>query len=381
MLRTMSATNAGQSGGGEAAGDPRPRTSDHVFNAGALEGADAGADGPGRPVPERIAEVGLRPATLAEFVGQGRVVSNLDVHLEAARGRDEPPDHVLFSGPPGLGKTSLARILAEELGTTLHSTSGPALERPRDLLGLLTSLQRGDVFFVDEIHRIPISVEEYLYTAMEDFRVEMTLDSGPHARTLPIEVAPFTLVGATTREGLLSAPFRARFGLALRLDPYPVDELQQILVRAARILKIGLDDEGSHVLATRSRGTPRIAGRFLKRARDLAQVRKLESIDAALAMEALANIGVDENGLEEMDRRVLACLADHHPKPVALKTIAAVVGETEDTIEDVFEPHLLRSGLVRKTPRGRTVSPKALALLGRSEDGSLGEQEGLPFNP
>ncbi len=361
--------------------EPAPATpstsGDHVFNPSALE--DLGTPGPsGGSAPERITEVGLRPVALKEFVGQGGVVENLRVHLDAAMERDEPPDHVLFSGPPGLGKTSLARIMAGELGTSLQPTSGPALDKPRDLVGLLTSLKRGDVLFIDEIHRLPIAVEEYLYTAMEDFRVEMTLDSGPHARILPIELEPFTLVGATTREGLLSAPFRARFGLSLRLDPYPAHELEQIVRRAARILKVQINDEAAAILAERSRGTPRIAGRFLKRVRDRAQIDGNRAIDAQLAEATLRSIGVDGHGLEEMDRRILRCLADHAPLPAALKTIAAVVGEMEDTIEDVFEPHLLRSGFLRKTPRGRMITEQGLRLIG-AEPPLTSAQDGLPF--
>ncbi|QDV06889.1 Holliday junction ATP-dependent DNA helicase RuvB [Planctomycetes bacterium Poly30] len=353
----------------EAAGSGQ----DHVFHPGALSGALG--TGPGEAligdfVPERITEIGLRPGSLSEFVGQRGIVANLHVHLNAAKGRSEPPDHVLFCGPPGLGKTSLARILSEELGSDLHATSGPALDKPRDLVGLLTSLKRGDVMFIDEIHRLPISVEEYLYTAMEDFRVEMTIDSGPHARVLPITVEPFTLVGATTREGLLSAPFRARFGLVERLDPYPASDLVTILHRAAGILGIGLVDEAARLLAERSRGTPRIAGRFLKRARDRAQVMGLDTITEELAGVTLTSIGVDSSGLEEMDRRILRCLAQHYPKPAALKTIAAVIGETEDTIEDVFEPHLLRSGFIQKTPRGRMISPDGFRVMGLDAPGN-----------
>lgn len=357
----MSATDSG--------GEPK---NDHVFDPRALDGGLGGTEDGPVAAPERLAEIGLRPASLAEFVGQRPIVANLRVHMDAALGRQEPPDHVLFCGPPGLGKTSLARILSEELGSELQSTSGPALDKPRDLLGLLTSLKRGDVFFIDEIHRIPISVEEYLYTAMEDFRVEMTLDSGPHARILPINVEPFTLVGATTREGLLSAPFRARFGLVERLDPYPASDLVMILHRAARILGVQLTDEGAEILAGRSRGTPRIASRFLKRARDRAQVAGLSLIDDALAQRTLSDIGVDQNGLEEMDRRILRCLADYAPRASALKTIAAVVGETEDTIEDVFEPHLLRSGFVQKTPRGRMITARGMTVIGRDPEGVSG---------
>ena len=361
----MSASEAMDSEATDSEQGPSKGT-DHVFDPRALE-VEGGASGTGpqaASAPERVTEIGLRPPTLDEFVGQRPVVANLRVHLEAALGRSEPPDHVLFCGPPGLGKTSLARILSEELGSDLQSTSGPALDKPRDLLGLLTNLKRGDVFFIDEIHRIPIGVEEYLYTAMEDFRVEMTLDSGPHARVLPINVEPFTLVGATTREGLLSAPFRARFGLVERLDPYPTEDLVTILLRAARILGVELSGDGARLLAERSRGTPRIASRFLKRARDRAQVAGTTRIDDVLAQRTLGDMGVDENGLEEMDRRILRCLAEYAPRASALKTIAAVVGETEDTIEDVFEPHLLRSGFLHKTPRGRVITGRGMEVIG-----------------
>jgi len=332
---------------------------EHVFHMEAFEGAA------GEPAPERALEAGLRPTRLDEFVGQGRVVQDLRVHLEAALQRAEPPDHILFSGPPGLGKTSLARILAAELGTRLHATTGPALERPKDLVGLLTNLQQGDVLFIDEIHRVPVTVEEYLYTAMEDFRIEMTVDSGPHARVLPITIRPFTLVGATTREGLLSRPFRERFGLFERLDPYPAEELTEIILRQARLLSLTIEHAAATLLAERARGTPRIAGRFLRRARDIAQVSGAESIDPPLARLTLERLGVDALGLEEMDRRVLRCLADQAGGPVALKTIAAVVGETDDTIEDVFEPHLLREGLLLKTARGRMLSPSGWRAIGR----------------
>lgn len=364
----------GMGGAGEPA-EPGRGGGDHIFNPEALEGLGT----PGADVSERVTEVGLRPATLEEFVGQGTVVKNLRIHVEAARERKEPPDHLLFSGPPGLGKTSLARIVAAELGSKLQSTSGPSLDKPRDLVGLLTSLERGDVLFIDEIHRIPVSVEEYLYTAMEDFRVEMTIDSGPHARILPIDLAPFTLIGATTREGLLSAPFRARFGLSMRLDTYPTDELVVIVLRAARILGVKIDDEAAQMLAERSRGTPRIAARFLKRARDHMQMSRLPLIDGALTRTALSSLGIDDNGLEEMDRRILRCLAEHAPLPAALKTIAAVVGETEDTIEDVFEPHLLRCGFIRKTPRGRVVTEAGLGVVGVNCPADP-EQESLPFD-
>ena len=336
---------------------------DHVFDPTALEGGD------GQP-PEEVAEVQLRPGSLSEFVGQPRVVENLRVTLAAAEGRGEVPDHVLFSGPPGLGKTSLARILATELGTRLVATSGPALEKPRDLVGLLTQLQRGDVFFIDEVHRVPKAVEEYLYTAMEDLQVDLTLDSGPHARIVTLNLEPFTLVGATTREGLLTAPFRARFGLLERLEPYSVEDLVAIVERLSGLLGIGLEPAAARALAERSRGTPRIAGRLLRRTRDLAEVAGRSTIDEDLALDSLGRLGIDENGLEEMDRRVLRCIADHGGGPVALKTIAAVVSETEDTLEDVYEPHLLRVGLVSKTARGRVLTPAGARLVGYDLPGS-----------
>jgi len=336
--------------------------SEHVFDPTALD--DATAETLAHGTPEREFESTLRPQNLSEFVGQARVLDNLRVAIQAARERGEPLDHVLLSGPPGLGKTSLARILARELETSLHATSGPALERPRDLVGILTQLKRGDLLFIDEVHRVPAPVEEYLYSAMEDFTVDFTLDQGPHARVLPLPLQPFTLVGATTREGLLSAAFRGRFGIAERLAPYPVSDLETILVRSARILNVGLAAEAARLIAERARGTPRIANRFLRRVRDLAQVSGVATISAALAHDALARMGVDDNGLEDLDRRILACLANNLGVPVGIKTIAAAVGEAEDTIEEVFEPHLLRCGFVQKTARGRLVTRAGCTAIG-----------------
>ena len=329
--------------------------------------------------PERDVEVenSLRPRRFDEFVGQERAVSNLTVALRAATERGEVTDPVLRSGPPGLGKTRLARILAAEMNAELVSTTGPALERARDLVGILTHLGRGDVLFIDEIHRVPAAVEEYLYTAMEDFSVDLTLDQGPNARVLPLKLEPFCLVGATTREGLLSAPFRGRFGHLERLTPYPPHELERILERSARLLSVSWDDEALAVIAERSRGTPRVANRFLRRVRDLAQVSGIERVDAKLAIEALERLGVDDQGLEEMDRRLLRCLA-RAGIPVGLKTLAAAVGAAEDTIEDVFEPHLLRKGFLHKTSRGRMITSLGRRAIGLPaepgpEDAAQGE--------
>ncbi len=331
---------------------------DHVFNPEALEGSHSD------PQPEETPfENSLRPTRLGDFIGQDRIVQDLTLAIQAAKGRGEPTDHILFSGPPGLGKTSLSRILANEMSAKLHSTSGPALERPKDLVGLLTHIERGDVLFIDEIHRIPTTVEEYLYSAMEDFSVDITLDTGPNARLITLPVKPFTLVGATTREGLLSAPFRARFGLFERLDPYPAEQLVRIIQRAARLLGMEIEHSAAAYLAERSRGTPRIAGRFLRRARDLVQVSGKPSLDFTAAQETLDRLGIDENGLEEMDRRILQCLANQGGGPVAIKTIAAVVGETEDTLQDVYEPHLLRCGYLQKTARGRMLTPAGAKLV------------------
>jgi Holliday junction DNA helicase RuvB len=339
---------------------------DPLVNRRAFEGPDEASSAwtaPSAQPREGEYENTLRPRRLEEFVGQRQVVENLRVALTAAQARGDALEHVLLSGPPGLGKTSLARILSAELGVHLHATAGPALDRPRDLVGILTQLGARDVLFVDEVHRIPAAVEEYLYTAMEDFQVDFTLDQGPHARVLPLQLNRFTLVGATTREGLLSAPFRGRFGHLERLVPYPDEDLVRILQRSAQILGVELEEPAALEIAARSRGTPRVANRFLRRVRDLGQVNDVRRLDLALVRDALARLGVDRLGLEDLDRRILACLA-RSSEPLGLKTVAAAVGESEDTIEEVFEPHLLRTGLVQKTARGRRITAAGRRALG-----------------
>ncbi|MBK8208348.1 MAG: Holliday junction branch migration DNA helicase RuvB [Planctomycetes bacterium] len=307
-------------------------------------------------------ETALRPRTLAEFVGQLKVVENLSVFIAAARGRNEPLDHILFSGMPGLGKTTLANLVSHEMGVGMHATSGPALERAGDLVSLLTNLGRGDVLFIDEIHRMPKAVEEYLYSAMEDWHIDIMLDSGPAARSVRVSLQHFTLIGATTREGLLSAPFRARFGVLERLDPYPVEDLQTIVTRSAKLLGVPIEPAATALVAQRSRGTPRVANRILKRLRDVAQVKGDGRIDVPVAERGLAMLGIDRIGLTELDRRILRCLAGSSIA-VGLKTVAVAVGEEEDTIEDTYEPHLIRQGLIQKTPRGRVITEQGKAAL------------------
>ncbi|GIK52325.1 MAG: Holliday junction ATP-dependent DNA helicase RuvB [Planctomycetota bacterium] len=314
---------------------------------------------------ERDFELSLRPKRLAEFIGQRPVVENLSVYISAARKREEPLDHILFSGMPGLGKTTLANLIATELGANMHASSGPALERAGDLVGLLTNLEQGDVLFIDEIHRLPAPVEEFLYSAMEDFHVDIQIDQGPAARSVRVNLKHFTLVGATTREGLLSAPFRARFGVFERLDPYPAEDILQIVTRSARLLDLPMDAEAAALIAARSRGTPRVANRILRRLRDVAQVRGKGRLTLELAEQGLRMLGIDAIGLTELDRRILRAIAEQGGGPIGLKTIAVAVGEEEDTIEDAYEPHLIREGLLQKTPRGRKLTDKASALLAR----------------
>lgn len=318
-----------------------------------------------KALPEDVRhEVSLRPRSFRDFVGQKRVKENLEVFVEAARRRGEALDHILLSGLPGLGKTTLAHIVGCEMNTRLVCSSGPALEKPGDLAGLLTKLREGDILFIDEIHRLSRVVEEFMYSAMEDYEIDIVLDSGPAARSLKLKLKRFTLVGATTREGLLTAPFRARFGVRERLDPYPVEDLEKIVGRSARLLDVPIEEEAQRRIASSSRGTPRIANRFLRRLRDVAQVRGNGVIDDKTAVKGLAMLGVDQNGLEELDRQILWVLAQHNGGPLGLKTIAVSVGEEEQTVEEVYEPYLIQKGLLLKTPRGRVLSGAGFAVLG-----------------
>ena len=314
----------------------------------------------------------LRPRRLGEFIGQGRVKEQLGIALEAARRRGEALDHVLLVGPPGLGKTSLAYIVREELGVGIRTVAGPALERKGDLAAILTSLEERDVLFVDEIHRLSRAVEEILYPALEDFRLDIVVGQGPAARTLTLDLAPFTLVGATTRTGLLTTPLRDRFGMTYRLDYYAVEDLTTIVRRSARILEVEVADEAAGEIARRARGTPRVANRILRRVRDVAEVRHDGAVTVEVAREALALLEVDETGLERMDRDLLGTILHKFGGgPVGLSTLAVALGEEPDTIEDVYEPYLLQLGLIQRTARGRIVTELGRSHVATRVDTSL----------
>lgn len=311
-------------------------------------------------------EVGLRPRCLDDFVGQSELKEHLHIILEAARRRGQPADHLLFAGPPGLGKTTLAGIVATEMDVRLHITSGPALERAGDLASILSQLEEGDILFIDEIHRLSRAVEEVLYPAMEDFQLDIVLGKGPAARSIRLDVPRFTLVGATTRTGLITGPLRDRFGLVARLDYYEASDLQAIVTRAAGILGVDVDDDGAREIAGRSRGTPRIANRLLRRVRDYAEVRGNGAVDQGAARAGLKLFGVDERGLDKVDRAILDALCGRFGgAPVGLSTLAISVGEPTETVEDVHEPFLIQQGLLMRTPRGRVPTPAAWAHLGR----------------
>lgn len=320
--------------------------------------------------PERFEEdkdldITLRPSRLDDFIGQNKIKQNLKIFIQAAKGRGEALDHVLFYGPPGLGKTTLANIIAKEMGADIKSTSGPVMERPGDLAGILTNLGKKDVLFIDEIHRLNHVVEEYLYPAMEDFSLDIMIDKGPSARSVKLSLQHFTLVGATTRAGLITSPMRARFGVIHRLDFYPPEELQKIVLRSSKVLNVGVDEDGAMEIARRSRGTPRIANRLLRRARDYAQVIANGFIDRTVADKALKMLDVDEKGLDEMDKRILKAIIENYGGgPVGLKTLALVVSEEPDTIEEVYEPYLVQQGYIKRTSRGREATALAYEHFG-----------------
>jgi Holliday junction DNA helicase RuvB len=321
-------------------------------------------DADGLSSPDKELEKALRPLSFSDFTGQFKVVENIKVFVQAARQRQEALDHVLLHGPPGLGKTTLSHIIANELQTNIKITSGPVLDKPSDLAGLLTNLETNDVLFIDEIHRLNPIVEEYLYSAMEDFRIDIMLDSGPNARSIQIGLNPFTLIGATTRAGLLTSPLRARFGINARLEYYDAELLKKIVLRSASILNTPINDDASFEIARRSRGTPRIANTLLRRTRDFAQIKGDGKITMAIAQLALNALDVDENGLDDMDNRILQTIIEKFKGgPVGLTTIATAVGEEAETIEEVYEPFLIQEGYIKRTSRGREATEKAYKHL------------------
>ena len=327
---------------------------------------------------EREFENALRPPKFQDFSGQSKVVENLEVFVEAAKYRGEPLDHTLLHGPPGLGKTTLSNIIANELGVGFKITSGPVLDKPGDLAGILTSLEANDVLFIDEIHRLSPVVEEYLYSAMEDYRIDIMIDKGTSARSIQIDLNPFTLIGATTRSGLLTAPLRARFGINLHLEYYDPQTLARIIKRSARILNVPIDDEAAMEISRRSRGTPRIANALLRRVRDFAQVKGNGSIDTVIARLSLTALNIDQYGLDEIDNRILLTIIDKFKGgPVGVSTIATAIGEDAGTLEEVYEPYLIMEGFIKRTQRGRMVTELAYQHLGRNIYTSNAKEPGL----
>jgi len=314
---------------------------------------------------ESVVELSLRPQRLSEFIGQDRVKESLRIYIDAALARREPLDHTLFFGPPGLGKTTLAELIARELGVNIRTTSGPALEKPGDLVGTLTNLREGDILFIDEFHRLRPIIEEFLYPAMEDYKIEIRLSEGPKAQTITMQIEKFTLIGATTRLGMLTPPMRARFGIEQRLNFYPPSDLEQIVHRTAEVMQVEIDEEGAKEIAKRSRGTPRVANRLLRRIRDFAQVRAGGSINRKVATDALQLLEVDQFGLDDMDSRILKTIIEKFDGgPVGVSTIAAAVGEDVGTLEEVYEPFLVQNGFLQRTPRGRVATAQAYRHFG-----------------